>query len=129
MARIEELEKENKKLAREAVDAEKRWQKAEEELADLREADGDSAAGKTGHGGSDQIAKLVRMPPECGFFVLLSAWATGRAFAFYVEGILEGIQYTADGGTTNRNPSWRRSSGRTRSCRRARARATGRRRR
>jgi len=37
--RIEELEKENKALAKEVRDAEKRWQRAEEELADLRERD------------------------------------------------------------------------------------------
>ncbi|KAI0473226.1 hypothetical protein GGR56DRAFT_653737 [Xylariaceae sp. FL0804] len=51
VARIEDLENENKRLAKEAGDAEKRWQKAEEELADLREADG---------GGSDnsQVDKL-----------------------------------------------------------------------
>ncbi|ELQ35170.1 hypothetical protein OOU_Y34scaffold00725g28 [Pyricularia oryzae Y34] len=55
MARIEELEKENKRLARESTEAEKRWQKAEEELADLREAEGDS--GKKA-GGSDEVEKL-----------------------------------------------------------------------
>lgn len=37
--RIEELEKENKRLAREASENEKRWKKAEEELEDLREVD------------------------------------------------------------------------------------------
>ncbi len=49
VGRIEELEKENKRLAKEATDAEKRWQKAEEELADLREAEGDEKKA----GGSD----------------------------------------------------------------------------
>lgn len=53
VARIEDLEKENKRLAKEAGDAEKRWQKAEEELADLREADRD--------GSDSQVEKLVRM--------------------------------------------------------------------
>lgn len=43
VARIEELEKENKRLGKESADAEKRWKKAEEELADLREAEGDDA--------------------------------------------------------------------------------------
>ncbi|KKA29393.1 hypothetical protein TD95_003860 [Thielaviopsis punctulata] len=38
-ARIEELERENKKLAKEAGEAEKRWKKAEEEVQDLREAE------------------------------------------------------------------------------------------
>jgi hypothetical protein len=42
--RIEELEKENKRLAREAGDSERRWKKAEEELEDLREAEGDSSS-------------------------------------------------------------------------------------
>lgn len=55
VARIEELEKENKRLAKESTDAEKRWKKAEDELADLREAEGD-AAGK----GDDTSEKLVR---------------------------------------------------------------------
>lgn len=47
MARIEELEKENKRLSKEATDSEKRWQKAENELADIREAEGEES-GKTG---------------------------------------------------------------------------------
>ncbi|RKU46622.1 hypothetical protein DL546_007212 [Coniochaeta pulveracea] len=44
VARIEELEKENKRLAKEASDAETRWQKAESQLADLRD---DDTSGKT----------------------------------------------------------------------------------
>ncbi|KAK5992226.1 hypothetical protein PT974_05627 [Cladobotryum mycophilum] len=48
VARIEELEKENKRLAKESADLEKRWQKSEEELADLREADdGEDASGRS----------------------------------------------------------------------------------
>ncbi|KAI1121151.1 hypothetical protein F5Y10DRAFT_282708 [Nemania abortiva] len=39
VARIEDLEKENKRLAKEASDAERRYKKAEEDLADLQEAD------------------------------------------------------------------------------------------
>jgi hypothetical protein len=54
VARIEDLEKENKRLAKEAADAEKRSQKAEEELSDLRESDA-----KTG--GSSEVEKLVRI--------------------------------------------------------------------
>ncbi|OTB15081.1 hypothetical protein K445DRAFT_318465 [Daldinia sp. EC12] len=50
VARIDDLEKENKRLAKEAGDAERRWQKAEEELADLREADRD--------GSDSQVEKL-----------------------------------------------------------------------
>lgn len=48
VARIEELEKENKRIIKEAADSEKRWKKAEEELADLRESDGkDDKDGQT----------------------------------------------------------------------------------
>lgn len=56
MARIEELEKENKRLAKESSEAEKRWQKVEEELADLREAEGGGSGGKAA--GSDEVEKL-----------------------------------------------------------------------
>ncbi|KAG9241948.1 hypothetical protein BJ878DRAFT_569715 [Calycina marina] len=38
-ARIDELEKENKRVAKEASEAEKRWKKLEDELEDLRDAD------------------------------------------------------------------------------------------
>lgn len=58
VARIEELERENRRLAKEAADAEKRWQKADEELADLREAEGGGRAG----GSDSQVQKLVRLP-------------------------------------------------------------------
>lgn len=58
-ARIDELEKENKKLSKDSTDSEKRWKKAEDELAVLREGDGDTehAASKT----SDETEKLVRI--------------------------------------------------------------------
>lgn len=42
--RIEELEKENRRLAKEASDGERRWKKAEEELEELREIEGDSSS-------------------------------------------------------------------------------------
>ncbi|KAM0432298.1 hypothetical protein ACHAPT_004838 [Fusarium lateritium] len=58
VARIEELEKENKRLAKEAAESEKRWQKAEDELADIREADGDDDA-KTG-GPEDGLCDSLR---------------------------------------------------------------------
>ncbi|KAI0445300.1 hypothetical protein F4803DRAFT_166118 [Xylaria telfairii] len=51
VARIEDLEKENKRLAKEASDAERRYKKAEEELADLQEADQDGSE-------NSQIEKL-----------------------------------------------------------------------
>lgn len=54
-ARIEELERENKKLGKEAADAEKRWKKAEEELEDLREAED----GKKDDATSGENEKLV----------------------------------------------------------------------
>jgi hypothetical protein len=61
--RIEELEKENKRLAKEASEGERRWKKAEEELEELREAEGDSSpkakdASSTA-GTSAQVDKLV----------------------------------------------------------------------
>ena len=51
VVRIEELERENKRFQKEAADAEKRWQKAEEELADLREVEGEGGEGEGGRGG------------------------------------------------------------------------------
>ncbi|KAG5952523.1 hypothetical protein E4U53_000656 [Claviceps sorghi] len=63
VSRIEELEKENKRLLKASSDAEKRWQKAEDELAVLREGDGDSSS-KTLLDG--EVEKLVR----CAFTTL-----------------------------------------------------------
>ena len=54
VARIEELEKEIKKLSKDNEDSEKRWKKAEDELADLREAEGGASKG------DDDTEKLVR---------------------------------------------------------------------
>ncbi|KAI0408820.1 hypothetical protein F4802DRAFT_546541 [Xylaria palmicola] len=51
VARIEDLEKENKRLAKEATEAERRYKNAEEELADLQEADVDGSE-------NSQIEKL-----------------------------------------------------------------------
>ena len=63
-SRIEELEKENKRLAKEATDGEKRWKKAEEELEDLREAeDGPKTDTTTTPDPSGELEKLVRSPP------------------------------------------------------------------
>ncbi|ORY65462.1 uncharacterized protein BCR38DRAFT_341216 [Pseudomassariella vexata] len=57
VARIEDLEKENKRLAKEVKDSEKRWQKAEDELADLHEAE--RPEGNKAEGDSDShIEKL-----------------------------------------------------------------------
>ncbi|KIV97916.1 hypothetical protein PV10_01617 [Exophiala mesophila] len=64
--RVEELERENKRLAKEAEDHEKRWRRMEEELEELREqnveksldATGDSAVGEADTGSSGEIARL-----------------------------------------------------------------------
>ena len=42
-ARLDELEKENRRLAKDAQDAEKKWKKTEEEIEELREASGEVA--------------------------------------------------------------------------------------
>lgn len=60
--KIDELEKENKRLAKEATDGEKRWKKAEEELEELREAEDDSTPKKESSlnsGSSQEVEKLV----------------------------------------------------------------------
>lgn len=57
--RIEELEKETKRLAKEASDGERRWRKAEEELEELREAEDDTTSKDTSPGSSGELEKLV----------------------------------------------------------------------
>jgi len=60
--KIDELEKDNKRLAKEASDGEKRWRKAEEELEDLREAEDDSSktkAASSAFRSSEELEKLV----------------------------------------------------------------------
>jgi hypothetical protein len=58
--RIEELERENKRLAKEATDGERRWKKAEEELEELREAEDDTTSKKDiSSGSSGELEKLV----------------------------------------------------------------------
>jgi DNA repair ATPase RecN len=65
--RIEELEKENKKLQSESEDAQRRWKKTEEELEELREARGEVAELKSKAGkaedSADQVEKLVCIAP------------------------------------------------------------------
>ena len=59
-SRIEELERENKRLAKEATDGENRWRKAEEELEDLREAEDGPKTNTTGTPDpSGEVEKLV----------------------------------------------------------------------
>lgn len=59
-ARIEELEKEIKRQAKEASDGEKRWKKAEDELEDLREAEPPLENGSKN--AAAEVEKLVRVP-------------------------------------------------------------------
>jgi type IV secretory pathway VirB10-like protein len=59
--KIEELEKENKRLAKEASDGEKRWKKAEEELEDLREAEDDSSKTKAASSTSRSSGELEKL--------------------------------------------------------------------
>ncbi|KAI0856270.1 hypothetical protein F4860DRAFT_493561 [Xylaria cubensis] len=60
VARIEDLEKENKRLVKEASDAERRYKKAEEELADLQEADQDGSEDSQVEKLKAEIAALQR---------------------------------------------------------------------
>ena len=69
VARIEELEKENKRLAKEATSSEKRWQKAEDELSALREGDTDTSGEKRG-GSAGEVEKLVSSRPTTTAFFL-----------------------------------------------------------
>lgn len=61
--KIDELERENKRLAKEAGDSEKRWKKAEEELEELREAEDDTetkkGAASPSAGSLEELEKLV----------------------------------------------------------------------
>ena len=65
-ARLDELERENKRLAKEAQDSEGRWRKTEEALEELREARGEFAELKARAGKVDakneEIEKLVCEP-------------------------------------------------------------------
>lgn len=66
-SRLEELERENRRLAKDARENEARWKKTEEELEELRESSGEVAelklrAGKV-DAKSEEIEKLVRLLP------------------------------------------------------------------
>lgn len=71
-SRLDELEKENRRLAKDARENEARWKKTEEELEELRESNGEVAelklrAGKV-DAKSEEIEKLVRLRPSgCDF--------------------------------------------------------------
>ncbi|KFY35907.1 hypothetical protein V494_05491 [Pseudogymnoascus sp. VKM F-4513 (FW-928)] len=57
-AKIEELERENKRLAKETSESERRWKKAEEDLEELREADTESKTEGATTPSSDEAQKL-----------------------------------------------------------------------
>lgn len=65
-ARLDELEKENRRLAKDAQEAEKRWRHTEEELEELREASGEVAELKSRAQKADaqieEFNKLVHLP-------------------------------------------------------------------
>lgn len=58
-AKIDELEKENKRLAKEATDGERRYKKAEEELEVLREAETDTSGPAPKGSATEEVEKLV----------------------------------------------------------------------
>lgn len=64
-SRLDELEKENRRLAKEAGDSESRWRKTEEEVEELREANGEIAGLKIRAEKADamdeEAEKLVRV--------------------------------------------------------------------
>ncbi|KAL5350294.1 hypothetical protein ACLOAV_005332 [Pseudogymnoascus australis] len=57
-AKIEELERENKRLAKETSESERRWKKAEEDLEEIREADTESKTPGSTAPSSDEAQKL-----------------------------------------------------------------------
>ncbi len=76
--RIEELEKETKRLAKEASDGERRWRKAEEELEELREAEDDTTSKQdTSPKLSGELEKLVRVSVSCRLVMLLTTPFSG----------------------------------------------------
>lgn len=64
-ARLDELERENRRLAKEAQENEKRWRKTEDELEELREASGDvaqlKARAEKADAQVDEFNKVVRL--------------------------------------------------------------------
>lgn len=60
LSRIEELEKENKKLSRDAEEHERRWRKVEEELEEVREQNADRPTS----GGGDAEGEIQRLRAE-----------------------------------------------------------------
>ena len=57
--RIEELERDNKRLQAEALDAETRWKKSEEELEERREASGEMADLKARAKEAEELVRTI----------------------------------------------------------------------
>ena len=64
-ARLDELEKENRRLAKEAQENERRWRKTEDQLEELREASGDvaqlKARAEKADAQTEEFNKVVRL--------------------------------------------------------------------
>lgn len=82
VARIEELEKENKRLSREASDANKRWKKAEEDLA-ARDEDTDSEDDSDNEELKEVISKLVCS--VCLFFLFQRTYCASQIRILWKE--------------------------------------------
>lgn len=82
-ARLDELEKENRRLAKEAQESENRWKQTEEELEELREASGEVAELKSKAQRMDvQVEELNKL--VCAHVMstyplsMLTCWATEK---------------------------------------------------
>jgi len=64
LARMEELEKENKRLAREAEEHERRWRKVEEELEEVREKSAEENAKRSRASSTASAPEIARLRAE-----------------------------------------------------------------
>ncbi|KIW59360.1 hypothetical protein PV05_03813 [Exophiala xenobiotica] len=83
LARIEELEKENKRLAKEAEEHERRWRKVEEELEEVREQNAEELATASASGAPDSEVNRLRAEIET---LRRRASATGRRDSVHGSG-------------------------------------------
>ena len=82
-ARLDELEKENKRLQKELQEAEKRWRRSEEELEDFRESSGEVAELKSkAQKAEAQLEELTKM--VC--FKLVCLWLERKLIVFIEAG-------------------------------------------